>query len=67
MPPHSDQKQRQIAFWKRHQSILKSCAELSTKCGAKILVSVISISLHLCSPDTYVHSASSLFQTNMYR
>ena len=33
-----DPKQRQIAFWKKHQSIMKSCADLSTKCGVKVLV-----------------------------
>jgi hypothetical protein len=31
---------RRVMFWKKHQTILQSCADLSNKCGAKVLVIV---------------------------
>ena len=34
----SEQHQKQIVFWKKHQALLQNCADLSSKCGAKILV-----------------------------
>ena len=30
---------RKVAFWKKHQTILQNCADLSNLCGMKILVS----------------------------
>ena len=38
--PQSDTRIRQVAFWKKHQSILQNCADLSQTCGMKILVCV---------------------------
>ena len=32
---------RQVGFWKRHQILLQMCADLSNRCGAKVLVSVV--------------------------
>lgn len=29
---------KQIAFWKKHQTILKKCAEISKQCDAQVLV-----------------------------
>ena len=35
---------RRVAFWKKHQTILQNCADLSNLCGMKILVSFESAS-----------------------
>lgn len=29
---------KQIIFWKKHQTLLKICADLSAKCGVQVLV-----------------------------
>jgi hypothetical protein len=29
---------RQVSFWKKHATMLQTCADLSEKCGAKVLV-----------------------------
>jgi hypothetical protein len=33
-----ENKKKQTLFWKKHQTLLKICSELSSKCDAKILV-----------------------------
>ena len=48
---------RKIAFWKKHQSILQSCADLSKMCDMKILVCTI-IAFTSKSSDKIVCSAS---------
>ena len=30
---------RQVAFWKKHQTMLQMCSDLTKKCGARVLVS----------------------------
>jgi len=37
----TDHKKRQIVFWKKHQTLLKLCSDLSISCGVKILVHLI--------------------------
>ena len=32
---------RQVSFWKKHQTMVQLCADLTTRCGAKVLVSII--------------------------
>jgi len=34
-----DFRSRQVSFWKKHQTMLQMCADLTEKCGAKVLVS----------------------------
>jgi len=36
----ADSRVRKVAFWKKHQTILQNCADLSNLCGMKILVSI---------------------------
>jgi len=31
---------KQVAFWKKHQTMLQMCSDLTNRCGAKVLVSV---------------------------
>jgi hypothetical protein len=40
MPPVSAIKLKQIAYWKKHQCILKLCKELTQMCGSRILVCI---------------------------
>jgi hypothetical protein len=37
-PRQNEARIRTIAFWKKHQSILQNCADLSQLCDMKILV-----------------------------
>ena len=44
----SEHHQKQVSFWKKHQTILKKCADLSTECGVKILVCFLVLFWCLC-------------------
>ena len=43
MPPLTPAKLKQITYWKKHQTMLKICRELSDMCGSRILVRNMSI------------------------
>ena len=47
-----ENRKKQTIFWKKHQTLLKLCSELSSKCDAKILVSRIYRLLCMISPLT---------------
>jgi hypothetical protein len=37
-PVSGDFRVKQVAFWKKHQTMLQMCADLTSRCGAKVLV-----------------------------
>jgi hypothetical protein len=39
---------KQVAFWKKHQTMLQICTDLTDRCGAKVLVrSLLSVGIQL--------------------
>jgi hypothetical protein len=34
----SEARAKQVLFWKKHQTMLQMCADLTKRCGAKVLV-----------------------------
>ena len=34
---------RQVSFWKKHQTMVQLCADLTNRCGAKVLVSRVCV------------------------
>ncbi len=41
MPVSGDFRVKQVAFWKKHQTMLQMCADLTSRCGAKVLVRIL--------------------------
>ena len=38
-----DFRAKQVSFWKKHQTMLQICADLTDRCGAKVLVRELSL------------------------
>ena len=38
-----DFRAKQVSFWKKHQTMLQICADLTERCGAKVLVCELSL------------------------
>jgi hypothetical protein len=38
-----DFRAKQVSFWKKHQTMLQICADLTERCGAKVLVRELSL------------------------
>lgn len=40
-PTAGEFRNKQVAFWKKHQTMLQMCSDLTNRCGAKVLVSAV--------------------------